>query len=168
MFQRCQRRLRKKPIGRLSGLIVVLGLVLCGVVGGTVVTVVLLLRDRKPVAKVLEPVTGKDGDRKGGSSELREAEAEADRLDPGWRLKDLEAKRKVYPPEENAAICVMAAAQQLPPGWPAPAPGKALERYPVNKALRADLDRWMTDQGDEGMKTERALPDPRPKKKDKQ
>jgi uncharacterized sulfatase len=34
------------------------------------------------------------------------------------------------------------------------------------KALRADLDRWMREQGDEGLKTERALPDPRPKKKD--
>jgi hypothetical protein len=33
------------------------------------------------------------------------------------------------------------------------------------KALRADLDAWMKDQGDEGLKTERALPDPRPKKK---
>ncbi|HJZ60279.1 MAG TPA: hypothetical protein VKE74_35375, partial [Gemmataceae bacterium] len=31
-------------------------------------------------------------------------------------------------------------------------------------ALRADLDAWMKDQGDEGLKTERALPDPRPKK----
>jgi uncharacterized sulfatase len=37
------------------------------------------------------------------------------------------------------------------------------------RALRADLDRWMKAQGDEGLKTERALPDPRPKKKkDKQ
>src|SRR5262245_37473572 len=35
------------------------------------------------------------------------------------------------------------------------------------KALRADLDAWMKDQGDEGLKTERALPDPRPKKKEK-
>jgi uncharacterized sulfatase len=34
-------------------------------------------------------------------------------------------------------------------------------------ALRADLDKWMKDQGDEGLKTERALPDPRPKKKAK-
>jgi N-sulfoglucosamine sulfohydrolase len=33
------------------------------------------------------------------------------------------------------------------------------------KALRAGLDAWMKDQGDEGLKTERALPDPRPKKK---
>jgi uncharacterized sulfatase len=31
-------------------------------------------------------------------------------------------------------------------------------------ALQADLDRWMKDQGDEGLATERALPDPRPKK----
>jgi hypothetical protein len=37
------------------------------------------------------------------------------------------------------------------------------------KALQTQLDRWMEDQGDEGLKTERALPDPRPKKKkDKQ
>src|SRR5262245_17453037 len=35
------------------------------------------------------------------------------------------------------------------------------------QALRADLGAWMSDQGDEGLKTERALPDPRPKKKDK-
>lgn len=35
------------------------------------------------------------------------------------------------------------------------------------KSLRGQLDRWMKDQGDEGLKTERALPDPRPKKKDK-
>jgi uncharacterized sulfatase len=34
------------------------------------------------------------------------------------------------------------------------------------KKLRADLDAWMADQGDEGLKTERALPDPRPKKKE--
>lgn len=33
--------------------------------------------------------------------------------------------------------------------------------------LRAELDAWMKAQGDEGLKTERALPDPRPKKKEK-
>jgi len=32
------------------------------------------------------------------------------------------------------------------------------------KALRADLDAWMKEQGDEGLKTERALADPRDKK----
>jgi N-sulfoglucosamine sulfohydrolase len=35
------------------------------------------------------------------------------------------------------------------------------------KKLRADLDAWMAGQGDEGLKTERALPDPRPKKKER-
>ncbi len=34
------------------------------------------------------------------------------------------------------------------------------------KGLRGDLVAWMRDQGDEGLKTERALPDPRAKKKD--
>jgi N-sulfoglucosamine sulfohydrolase len=38
----------------------------------------------------------------------------------------------------------------------------------ILKQLRADLDAWMKDQGDDGLKTERSLPDPRPKKKDKQ
>ena len=37
----------------------------------------------------------------------------------------------------------------------------------IRKKLRTDLDAWMKDQGDEGMKTERGLPDPRPKKKEK-
>jgi uncharacterized sulfatase len=32
------------------------------------------------------------------------------------------------------------------------------------KKLRADVDAWMKDQGDEGLKTERSLPDPRQKK----
>jgi hypothetical protein len=29
--------------------------------------------------------------------------AETDRLDPGWRWEELEAKRATYPPERNAA-----------------------------------------------------------------
>lgn len=33
------------------------------------------------------------------------------------------------------------------------------------KALRADLDAWMTDTGDHGLATEKALPGPQPKKK---
>jgi uncharacterized sulfatase len=35
------------------------------------------------------------------------------------------------------------------------------------RALRADLDAWMRDQGDEGLAAERALPDPQAKQKDK-
>jgi N-sulfoglucosamine sulfohydrolase len=36
------------------------------------------------------------------------------------------------------------------------------------KDMRADLDAWMKEQGDEGLATERALPDPRPKNKKKE
>src|SRR5262245_9021223 len=51
--------------------------------------------------------------------ELREAIAEADRIDPGWRSEDLEARREVIPDDENAALCVLAACRQMPPGpWP--------------------------------------------------
>ena len=37
---------------------------------------------------------------------LEEAIAEADRLDPGWRLEDIEKRRTALPPEQNAAIHV--------------------------------------------------------------
>jgi hypothetical protein len=46
----------------------------------------------------------------------REAEAEADRLDPGWRLADLEAARATVPDEENSALQVRAAYRLLPGG----------------------------------------------------
>src|SRR5437870_11073475 len=50
--------------------------------------------------------------------DLQEAIAEADRLDPGWQLADLEAKRDVIPAEENGALQVLATAKLLPPNWP--------------------------------------------------
>jgi hypothetical protein len=49
--------------------------------------------------------------------ERREAEAEADRLDPGWRLAELEAARAAVPDEENSALQVRAAFKLLPTGW---------------------------------------------------
>jgi hypothetical protein len=51
---------------------------------------------------------------------LREAVAEADRLDPaGWRLEQLEAQRAVLPDDRNAAAAVIAAGPLLPrSGWP--------------------------------------------------
>jgi hypothetical protein len=45
----------------------------------------------------------------------REACAEADRLDPGWRWEDLEAKSVVLE-EENSTVHVLAAAKLLPQG----------------------------------------------------
>src|SRR5947207_2482535 len=51
---------------------------------------------------------------------LQEAIAEADRLDPGWRLEDLEAMRARIPTDDNAATVVRVAKALLPPPaqWP--------------------------------------------------
>src|SRR5260370_25662030 len=46
--------------------------------------------------------------------ELQAAIAEADRLDPGWRLADLEAARAEIPDEEKAALQVLAAKKLVP------------------------------------------------------
>src|SRR5258708_4808182 len=50
-------------------------------------------------------------------SRIREAEAEADRLDPGWRLEDLEAARAKIPDAENSALVVIETARLMPPKW---------------------------------------------------
>jgi hypothetical protein len=49
---------------------------------------------------------------------LQAALAEADRLDPGWRLEDVEADRAVVPNERNAGMVAVAAKQLLPRQWP--------------------------------------------------
>jgi hypothetical protein len=50
--------------------------------------------------------------------ELQDAIAEADRLDPGWRLEELEAKRAVIPADENSAVQIVAIKGLLPKPWP--------------------------------------------------
>jgi hypothetical protein len=50
--------------------------------------------------------------------ELAEVIAETDRLDPRWRLEDIEADRKTYRDEENAALQVMKAVGLI--GWNSP------------------------------------------------
>jgi hypothetical protein len=49
---------------------------------------------------------------------LREAIAEADRLDPSWRIPELEGRRTVIPDEENSALLLMAAVRLMPANWP--------------------------------------------------
>jgi hypothetical protein len=49
--------------------------------------------------------------------EFQEAVEEADRLDPGWRLADLEAARAVVPDAENSAFQVLAAHELMPKNW---------------------------------------------------
>src|SRR5262249_35947819 len=53
-----------------------------------------------------------------GDRRLREAVAEADRLDPGWRLEELEAKRATLPAEQNSALRVLAVKKLMPRTWP--------------------------------------------------
>jgi hypothetical protein len=52
--------------------------------------------------------------------QLQEAIAEADRLDPGWRMTELQAKRAAVPDAQNAALIVAAAHNLLPTRWPSP------------------------------------------------
>jgi hypothetical protein len=53
-------------------------------------------------------------------SNLRSAQAEADGLDPGWRLSELEAARRAIPDAENSALHVLAAEKLLPSTGPGP------------------------------------------------
>jgi hypothetical protein len=65
--------------------------------------------------------------------ELREAEAEADRLDPGWRLAELKAARATVPDNENSALQVRSAFRLLPAQWARSfAPGP-LKPAPLNQ-----------------------------------
>ncbi len=82
---------------------------------------------------------------------LREAVAEVDLVDPGWRWDDLQARRAVLADEENAGLVVQAAAELLPARWWAadePAqkaldglrPEEQLDEQQV-RLLTAELDR---------------------------
>jgi hypothetical protein len=49
--------------------------------------------------------------------QLQEVLAEADRLDPGWHLDELEAVRRNVPDAENSALRVQMLSRGLPDGW---------------------------------------------------
>jgi hypothetical protein len=53
-----------------------------------------------------------------GHRAWREACAEADRLDPGWRWEDLLARRPELPADRDAIRVTQAAASKLPEKWP--------------------------------------------------
>ncbi len=73
--------------------------------------------------------------------ELREAVAEADRLDPGWRFDALEAARADVPDGENGATLVLSAAAKKPGGWLVPAgAGPGLDERLGDVALPARPD----------------------------
>jgi hypothetical protein len=68
---------------------------------------------------------------------LQEALAEADRLDPGWRWQDLEARRTPVPDDDNAALQAIAAKRLLPPKLPNPKTYQQLEKVHVPEQLTA-------------------------------
>src|SRR5262245_59911382 len=49
---------------------------------------------------------------------IRDAVAATNRLDPGWTLEELEAKRAVLADDENSAVRVRQVKQKLPAQWP--------------------------------------------------
>src|SRR5262245_13354664 len=51
--------------------------------------------------------------------ELQAATAELDRLDPRWRLEEVEADRADIPESRNAALMAMAVKPLMPEKWPA-------------------------------------------------
>lgn len=50
-------------------------------------------------------------------SELDKAAADLDRLEPGWKLDQIEASRAAVPAGENAAVIVLAADKLVPANW---------------------------------------------------
>jgi hypothetical protein len=53
------------------------------------------------------------------AEELAAATAEAERLDPGWRQDEMDAKRKLVADKENGGLRVLDAARLIPAGWAA-------------------------------------------------
>src|SRR5207249_6832557 len=53
-----------------------------------------------------------------GHQALQQAFAEADRLDPGWLIPELEQQRTRVPAAENSGPMILAAKGLMPPNWP--------------------------------------------------
>jgi hypothetical protein len=78
---------------------------------------------------------------------LRDALAELDRIDPGWRLVDLEAARAVIPEDENSALVVRRARALLrrPENWMIHQLGGQLSHQPPTAPLTDDQCRLIID-----------------------
>src|SRR5262249_22108480 len=66
----------------------------------------------------------------------RDAVAEADRLDPGWRFEELEAKRAILSDEHNGALRGLAAHDLLPNPWPPRHAGPTESDLAIEASLR--------------------------------
>jgi hypothetical protein len=81
-----------------------------------------------------------------GNARLQRAVAEADRLDPGWRFAELEARRPEVPDEENAILHVLAARNYLPFPKPVLALDEKLHELAPPEQLHAQEVRDITVQ----------------------
>ena len=52
------------------------------------------------------------------NEQYQQVVAEADQLDPGWRISELEQQRAVIPDVGNSGLVLIAAKSHLPPNWP--------------------------------------------------
>jgi hypothetical protein len=84
-----------------------------------------------------------------GPVALKEALAEADRLDPGWRLAEVEARRTKVSPDRNGATRVQEVLRALPESWKEKRkpgdPPLALDRLATDGELSAFLDTFPRD-----------------------
>jgi len=78
--------------------------------------------------------------------QLQSALAEADRLDPGWRINDLESGRKSIPDNHNSGLVLIEAMQLMPPHWPAWEFTSAPENKDLNQEVLASLPLDLSNQ----------------------
>jgi hypothetical protein len=80
-----------------------------------------------------------------GHRDLQKAIAEADQLDPHWRMADLEAERPVLPDAENGIWQIGVAMSKLPRPWPSwPVPTASTDQT-YTQSVRTALDQSFSD-----------------------
>ena len=72
------------------------------------------------------------------TNQVREAEERADRVDPGWRWEEIEAKRAPLLDADNSIVCVRAAQALIPKGWPGDHSGQTWRESPPPLLLTDD------------------------------
>jgi hypothetical protein len=119
-FDDDQPRKKKKKRRSKAGLFIGLFLFLLLLGGGAVVLILFVFKKGAPAYPADNEWTTfpkqKAQDPLNPSADLKEAMTDADRLDPGWRLADLEKNRKV-PKGSNSADLISKTGKLLPRDW---------------------------------------------------
>lgn len=123
------RRIRRNPL--VAGLCLSVLLLLAGIG----IALNRPAREQPAAAPQNPPITKEE-------DELPPVIAELNRTDPGWRLEQIEASRKVVPIERNSAVKIDAVSKALPVDW-----GARLYRFktiyagqPTDAEIRAAID----------------------------